>query len=96
MAKILVTVDLGSPGGPEKRIIDADVYEFRGRGRLTTAIRKGDFLMIKESIEEIYKLINEAEAQATNKKLDEILENQRKILDKLSDMDTEVISCEEF
>jgi len=26
----------------------------------------------------------------------EILENQRKILEKLSDMDREVVSCEEF
>ena len=51
---------------------------------------------VRESIEEIQKRINEAEAQATNKKLDEILENQRKILEKLSEMDREVVSCEEF
>ena len=35
---------------------------------------------IEESMEEIQKLINEAEAETTNKKLDLILANQEKLL----------------
>lgn len=35
---------------------------------------------IKESMEEIQRRINEVEAEATNSKLDEILENQKEML----------------
>ena len=38
---------------------------------------------ITESMEEIQKRITEAEAQATNKKLDQILKNQEEILEVL-------------
>ena len=82
MAKIIVTAYPGPYQQPEKRIIDADVCEFKGsHGGGTHVILEHGGFTVKESIEEIQKLINEAEAQATNKKLDEILQNQRQILE---------------
>lgn len=73
MAKIVVTAYPGPHQQSEKRIIDADVCEFKGsHGGGTHVILEHGGFIVKESIEEICKLINEAEAQATNKKLDEI------------------------
>jgi len=97
MAKIVVTAYLKLYKEPEKIIIDADrcLFNENSVGGTTVTAAEGCW-RVKENMEEICRRINEAEAQATNKKLDEILENQRKILKKLSDMDTEVINCEEF
>ena len=97
MAKIIVTAYLSAHKEPEKRIIDAErcVFKENPDGGTTVIIAEG-VCTVKETMEEICKLINEAESEVTNKKLDEILENQRKILEKLSEMDREVVSCEEF
>ena len=93
MAKIIVT----KRNGGSKVLVDTNSKIDSDRGWVTVVGPGNDWIgPVTESIEEIQKRINEAEAQATNKKLDEILENQRKILEKLSNMDREVISCEEF
>ena len=79
MAKIIVT---GANGG--KHLVDSnskfetssmstEVYVTTGRGDLKV-------YPIRESMEEIQKLINEAEAETTNAKLDLILANQEKLL----------------
>ncbi|MBE5813528.1 MAG: hypothetical protein E7314_07855 [Clostridiales bacterium] len=101
MAKIIVTQH-GSPfNNLVRKIIETDEWVisesklYQGKTRLDND-KGGYYIIVEESPEEVLTLIHEAEAQATNKKLDEILENQRKILEKLSDMDREVVSCEEF
>jgi len=98
MAKIIVTeiFPKGECFLTRKKLIDTN-SKIKANGSYPSVdTPDGEHFLVVESIEEICKLINEAEAQATNKKLDEILENQRKILEKLSDMDREVVSCEEF
>ena len=91
MAKIVVTAYPGPHQQSEKRIIDADVCEFKGsHGGGTHVILEHGGFIVKESIEEICKLINEAEAQATNKKLDEILKNQVTITKRLKDLQHDI------
>ena len=83
MAKIIVT-DLNG----EKHLVDSNSkFETSHRSQcVLVTTGKGDihrylFLQpIRESMEEIQKLINEAEAETTNVKLDLILANQEKIL----------------
>ena len=89
MAKIIVTETpfwrVGQ--GPVKRIIDANDYTFEeGMGGMTRVVCEHGEFYVKESMEEVQKRINEAEAQATNKKLDEILKNQVMIIKKLEDI----------
>ncbi len=85
MAKIIVTKLDG-----ERALVDTN-------SKFETCTRSGCVLVttgrdvvkdlylnpIKESLEEVQKFINEVEAEATNAKLDLILENQRKILEAL-------------
>ena len=52
-----------------------------------------DHILAEESIIEIQKRINEAEAQATNKKLDEILANQKDILRQIEGIDRHLRIC---
>jgi len=99
MAKIIVTQH-GCPfeslvrriiETDEWRIVETQVYQ--GKTRLE---HDHGYIIIEESLDEVLTLIREAESEATNKKLDEILKNQEEILKKLSEMDREVVSCEEF
>jgi hypothetical protein len=84
MAKIVVTAYRGPGQEPAKRIIDTDICKFEeiALGGTFVILEKGGFA-VDESIEEICKRINEAEAQATNQKVDEINENLKAILRKL-------------
>ena len=81
MAKIIVTG------------LDGIKYLVDSNSKFETSIRSGHVLVttgrgdsnlylkpIKESMEEIQKLFNEAEAESTNEKLDLILANQEKIM----------------
>ena len=81
MAKIIVTG------------LDGIKYLVDSNSKFETSIRSGHVLVtagrgdsnlylkpIKESMEEIQKLFNEAEAESTNEKLDLILANQEKLL----------------
>ena len=93
MAKIIVT----QRNSGNQILVDVESKFEKDHGGVWVVAPGNQWIgYITENIEEIQKRINEAEAQSTNKKLDEILENQIKILEKLSDMDREVISCEEF
>ena len=85
MAKIIVTACWILK--EEKVIIDSDCCVFKQNlvGGTTVIVGK-ECWNAKETIEEICKLINEAEAQATNKKLDEILKNLETIIKKLEDI----------
>lgn len=85
MAKIIVTV----PNGKKYLVDSNSKFETSTKYNtvLVTTIGRGavwmDSAPIKESMEEIQKRINEAEAAETesnNEKLDFILENQKKIL----------------
>ena len=85
MAKIIVT---GLKG--EKHLVDSNSkFEESTRSPNTVLVTTGNgfrdlFLKpIRESMEEIQKLINEAEAETTNAKLDLILKNQEKLLSAL-------------
>lgn len=82
MAKIIVTRLNG-----EKRLVDSNSkFETSWRSPKTVLVTTGKgpsewYLMpIKESMEEIQKLINEAEAGTTKEKLDLILKNQEKLM----------------
>lgn len=74
MAKIIVTT---LDGG--QHLVDANA-KFEKRRDHVYCTNGGYLSPIKESMEEIQKRINEAEAQATNEKLDLILKNQQEIL----------------
>ena len=84
MAKIIVT---GING--RKYLVDSNSkFETSTRSnsiRVTTSGGPERLYLqpIEESMEEIQKLINEAEAETTNAKLDLILENQKKIMEAL-------------
>lgn len=81
MAKIVVTGLNGakhlvdSTSKFETSTMSTGVLVTTGRGDLNLYLHP-----IRESMEEIQKLINEAEAETTNKKLDLILANQEKLL----------------
>ena len=84
MAKIIVTtVNSGT-----KELVDTN-YRFSQAGQYVCVYgRKGEYVgPVGESIKEIQRRINEAEATektaATNAKLDVILENQKKIMEAL-------------
>lgn len=80
MAKIIVTGILGT-----RYLIDSD-SKFESPPhtidsvRVTTKDKNLCQFAIKETMTEVKNLINEAEAEATNKKLDLILANQEKLL----------------
>lgn len=97
MAKIIVT----KRSSGVKVLVDTNSRFERNSDGSTCVIGPGNDWIgtVNESIEEIQKSINEVEAHATNKKLDEILENQRRILERLSVINgggREVISCVEY
>lgn len=82
MAKIVVTALNGV-----KYLVDSNSkFETSTRSPNTILVTTGrgnsDLYLqpVEESMEEIQKLINEAEAETTNKKLDLILANQEKLL----------------
>ena len=82
MAKIIVT---GLNG--VKHLVDSNSkFEESTRSPntilVTTGRENSDLYLhpIEESMEEIQKLINEAEAETTNEKLDLILANQEKLM----------------
>lgn len=83
MAKIIVTKFDG-----KQHLVDSN-SNFQTTSRspkiVLVTTGSGDLYMqpIKESMEEILKLINEAEAETTNAKLDLILKNQEKLLSAL-------------
>ena len=97
MAKIIVT----KRSSGIKVLVDTN-SRFEGNSDGSTCvigIGKEWIGTVNESIEEIQKLINETEAETTNKKLDEILENQKRILERLFVINggvREVISCVEY
>lgn len=78
MAKIIVTGLLG-----EQYLVDTNSkFETNSRTNTVHVTDEGNLHLrpIKESMEEIQRRINEVEAEATNSKLDEILENQKEML----------------
>jgi hypothetical protein len=85
MAKIIVTEIFPKGEGflTRKRLIDTNSKIKENGSYPSVDTPDGEHFLVVESIEEICKLINEAEAQATNKKLDEILKNQVTIIKKL-------------
>lgn len=84
MAKIIVT----KRNGGIKVLVDTNSRFERNSDGSTCVIGPGKEWIgtVNESIQEIQRLINETEAQATNQKLDELLENQKKILTQLNEL----------
>lgn len=84
MAKIIVT----TVNGGAKKLVDTN-WKFDQSGPYVSVFGpKNEYVgPVVESIEEIQRRINEAEATeemvATNAKLDKILENQKKIMEAL-------------
>lgn len=99
MAKILVTTLR-----EEKVLVDTNSKFETATKSSTVLVTTGKIVEgglylhpIKESMEEIQRLINEAESEATNAKLDLILETLESIKKRLDELDSrEVISVEEF
>lgn len=81
MAKIIVT----KRNGGIKVLVDTNSRFERNSDGSTCVIGPGNDWIgtVNESIEEIQRLINEIETEATNKKLDLILRNQEEILEVL-------------
>ncbi len=79
MAKIIVTGILGA-----RYLVDSDSTFKSARTidsvRVTTKDKSLCEFAIRETMPEVMKLINEAEAETTNAKLDLILKNQEKLL----------------
>ena len=79
MAKIIITGIFGA-----RYLVDSDSKFVSGSAsdcvRVTTKDKTLCGFAIRETMTEVMELINEAESEATNEKLDLILKNQEKIM----------------